>query len=366
MLLDMFHRHLVSLFLILLFSIRLWTRKSFRNAEARYFWVTVVSCLMLALEDTLETMASLEPSLRFWRTLLSVLGYTFRSTAALGLLLVIVPREQRRFRLWIPSLITLLVCGTAFFTDIAFGFDADYAFYRGPLGYVAFIVPTFYLLLILWITFRRLTEKNSVEKYLVPVCAVFCLSAAIVDVTGGGVRLNEAIMICSIFFYIFLYSHDNRRDPLTGLLNRQAFYDDCAQFEKSIGAVASLDMNGLKERNDTLGHQAGDDALQGIGKCIAAQTDRSTLAYRIGGDEFAILFLHEDEGKAARVTEEIKASVERCGYSVSVGCALCDRSGSLEEAIRESDRRMYEDKERYYQTHPRDRRSGPGTESASH
>ncbi len=57
MLLDMFYRHLVTLFLILLFSIKLWTRKSFRNTETRYFWLTVISCLMLVLEDTLEVMA---------------------------------------------------------------------------------------------------------------------------------------------------------------------------------------------------------------------------------------------------------------------------------------------------------------------
>ena len=38
------------------------------------------------------------------------------------------------------------------------------------------------------------------------------------------------------------------RDTLTGLQNRQAFYDDCAMYDNAIGAVASLDMNGLKAR----------------------------------------------------------------------------------------------------------------------
>ena len=90
---DMLIRHMVTLFLILLFSILLWNQKSPRDAEQRYFWLTVLSCLMLVLEDSLEIITSEDPSLRFWRTLLSVLGYTFRATAAVGLLLVIVPRE---------------------------------------------------------------------------------------------------------------------------------------------------------------------------------------------------------------------------------------------------------------------------------
>ena len=356
MLQEMFHRHLVSLFLILLFSLKLRTRKSFQNMATRYFWLTVVSCLLLALEDAIEVMTSLDPSLRFWRILFSVLGYTFRSTAALGLLLVIVPQERRRFVLWIPSLITLLVCGTAFFTDVAFGFDANYEFYRGPLGYVAFIVPIFYLLLILWITHRRLTERNSAETYIIPVCAVFCLTASIVDALHGGVRLTEAILISSVFFYIFLYSHDNRRDPLTGLLNRQAFYDDCKLLHKSVRAVASLDMNGLKRLNDTRGHQAGDEALVRIGACIGAVTDRGTLAYRVSGDEFIILFLQGDEATVARAEGDIRQRVEQDGYSVSAGYALCTGDKALDEVIRESDSRMYEDKADYYRVNTRDRR----------
>ena len=61
-----------------------------------------------------------------------------------------------------------------------------------------------------------------------------------------------------------LYSNDNRRDPLTDLLNRQAFYDDCKSYSKDIVAVALLDMNGLKNLNDSIGHHAGDKALDDI------------------------------------------------------------------------------------------------------
>ena len=272
------------------------------------------------------------------------------------MLLVIVPRVKRSIILWIPSLITLIVCSTAFFTDIAFGFDANYDFYRGPLGYVAFIVPIFYLLLILWITFKRLTERKGKEKYIIPIGAVFCLSASLADTLHGGIRLNEAILISSIFFYIFLYSHDNRRDPLTGLLNRQAFYDDCVIYNKSIGAVASLDMNGLKRLNDTLGHHAGDAALAIIGECMAAITNHNTLAYRIGGDEFAILFFHENEKEIAQVLAEVREGVTRNGYSISAGYVMRDRLKDLSEAIRESDSRMYEDKSNYYRSSGMDRR----------
>ncbi|MBR6186567.1 MAG: diguanylate cyclase [Clostridia bacterium] len=356
MLTNLTSRHLVALFSILIFSILLRSRKSFRDANTKYFWLTIISCLLLVFEDVLETAAALDPSLRFWRLLLSVCGYTFRSTAALGLLLVVAPKEKRGFVLWIPALVTLAVCSTSFFSDIAFGFDADYKFYRGPLGYVAFLVPILYLCLILWIVFKRYTERNGAGRYILPICGIFCLAATFLDIYYGGVRLNEALVFSSVFFYITLYSHDSRKDPLTGLLNRQAFYDDCKRLDRSVKAVASLDMNGLKRLNDSRGHSAGDVALIAIGRCISEAADRDTLAYRIGGDEFVVLFFHHDEQRIVRTEERIRESVSRSGYSISIGYALRDSGSTLEDAIRVSDGRMFEDKSNYYRQNEHNRR----------
>ena len=82
--LDDIPRHLVTLFLIILVSVMLWKQKN-RDAERKYFWLTVISCLILMLEDELEAYTAGDPSLRFWRTLLSSIGFTFRSVAPMGL-----------------------------------------------------------------------------------------------------------------------------------------------------------------------------------------------------------------------------------------------------------------------------------------
>ena len=353
---NLISRHLVALFMILIFSIVLHFRKSFRNLEARYFWLTIISCFFFFFEDLLETMTAEIPALRIWSILFSVIGYTYRSTAVLGLLLVIIPKEKRSFVLWIPSLITLIICSTAFFTDIAFGFDKDYHFYRGPLGLVPFVVPVFYLILILWVFLKHYTRRNSSGRYIILICGVFCLAATGVDVVYGGVRLNEAIIFSSVCLFLTLFSHDNRLDPLTGLLNRKAFYDDFKAEGRSVRAVVSLDMNGLKRLNDSQGHKAGDEALMAIGKCISEVTNHDTLAYRIGGDEFLILFFHDHEEKVCQVEEQIKESVSREGYSISSGHAMRDSGGNPEDVIRVSDSRMYEDKANYYRQNDRDRR----------
>jgi diguanylate cyclase (GGDEF)-like protein len=109
--------------------------------------------------------------------------------------------------------------------------------------------------------------------------------------------------------------HGGRHDALTGLLNRRA-YEERLPVEISRAnryawplSLCLLDLDGFKKLNDTLGHPAGDRALQQV----AALLDESRLAddsFRIGGDEFALLMpktCREDaEVAAARLSEQIR------------------------------------------------------------
>ena len=208
----LFSRHYIALFMILLFSVRLLSERSKENSELRYFWLTVACCFLLIVEDQLEIFAREDPDLRFLRILLSVSGYILRSTASVGLVLAVIHPDQNRKAIWIPNIVNILLCCTAFFSDIVFGFDADYQFYRGPLGFVPFVIPALYLVMILWITFRnynRYTGRYS--RLLLSGCAVFCLLSAALDALYGGVRLHDAIMISSIFFFTFLQSYSQKQ-----------------------------------------------------------------------------------------------------------------------------------------------------------
>ena len=358
---DFLARHLISLFLILLFAIRLSSQRSSRgDGQLRYFWLTVISCLLLILEDWLEILASEDPALLNWRILLSVLGYVLRATATVGLVQVVCrPEYRNKWFWWIPCVVDLLVCSTAFFTDIAFGYDRNYHFYRGPLGYVAFIVPIFYLCVILFMTFRHYVDnRRRSDRLMLISCALLCLLSSYMDATHGGVRLHEAILISSIFFYLFLRSYDVRRDALTTILNRQSLYEDCAALDKSICAAASLDMNGLKILNEKEGHRAGDAALKEIGVCLRESMGPDIRAYRIGGDEFVVLFFRRDEEGIRNVLESIQAAVANAGYSISYGYVLREEGESAETMILRSDMKMFEQKAQFYREKSHDRRRG--------
>ncbi len=88
-------------------------------------------------------------------------------------------------------------------------------------------------------------------------------------------------------------------DSLTGLGNHRAFHEDLErEFARrarsgSCFSVVMLDLDGLKQINDTLGHQAGDARLRALGECLRATMRATDSAYRIGGDELMVLLPDE-------------------------------------------------------------------------
>jgi diguanylate cyclase (GGDEF)-like protein/PAS domain S-box-containing protein len=149
-------------------------------------------------------------------------------------------------------------------------------------------------------------------------------------------------------------------DELTGLFNRrglqlvgeQALYK---ARRDGVGVVLLfLDLDGLKQINDQLGHSAGDDALRALADVIRDVTRESDIAARVGGDEFAMLLFDEDGMAATHVVERIEQGTAaarersslRCELSVSVGiCEIDPRTpGSIEDLLDQADRAMYHEK----------------------
>ena len=156
---------------------------------------------------------------------------------------------------------------------------------------------------------------------------------------------------------MFIWFYDTNRDPLTRLRNRLAFYEDSERYAALVTAVASVDMNGLKELNDSKGHEAGDEALKAIGKSMEEVAGRRITAYRIGGDEFVLLYIRQDETVVRDTMYGLKNLIKDRGYSVSVGYSMrSGREDTVSDMLRRSDEWMYADKAEYYRQNGRDRR----------
>lgn len=146
------------------------------------------------------------------------------------------------------------------------------------------------------------------------------------------------------------------RDPLVDLANRRSFLADLehliARVERYGGPASMMfvDVDGLKQINDTFGHGAGDEALVQVAKMLVATVRRSDCVARLGGDEFAILLERADELSAwhmgLRVVERIVSS-QFCvngawlPLSVAVGVGAIQPGDTPQSVMTRADKAMY-------------------------
>ena len=139
------------------------------------------------------------------------------------------------------------------------------------------------------------------------------------------------------------------RDPLTGLGHHAAFYEALPVLRESERRCALLvaDVDGFKSLNDTRGHAAGDDALRAMAALLRAASPTGGRAFRIGGDEFALVFECDGEADAERVGWELRSQApDRIGSTLSVGLALAEAGETDEAVVARADAALYEVKRR--------------------
>jgi diguanylate cyclase (GGDEF)-like protein/PAS domain S-box-containing protein/putative nucleotidyltransferase with HDIG domain len=106
-------------------------------------------------------------------------------------------------------------------------------------------------------------------------------------------------------------------DELTGLYNRRHFFAmldaemNRAQRSGRPFSLVMLDLDGFKEYNDKFGHTNGDTILQVLAKILRASMRKSDMAFRYGGDEFAVLIPAADAQKALKIVERARAKWQR-------------------------------------------------------
>ena len=150
--------------------------------------------------------------------------------------------------------------------------------------------------------------------------------------------------------------HISRHDELTGLPTRRVLQE---RLEEGIGTLPQgrklglmlIDLDNFKDINDTLGHGAGDFALQSVATRLLTCLPFSAMAVRLGGDEFAILMPEvETEEAVERLAAEILAALRKplmyesrdISRRTSIGIALCpDHGASATEITKNADIALY-------------------------
>ena len=204
----------------------------------------------------------------------------------------------------------------------------------------------------------------------------------IVSVNGAGASIINIIVFFVFQFVLgigflqlklnlaerIVQEEENARiDVMTGLPNRREYEEEL----KRIGEdplpddlhYVVIDINGLKDVNDSYGHETGDKLIAGAAGCIEKCFRDWGRQYRIGGDEFVVLLCAERE-KVDELIRDVKKSTEEWsaenGVTLSVSCGAAGTSehpdSRINELARAADERMYEEKYRYYKSIGMDRR----------
>lgn len=141
-------------------------------------------------------------------------------------------------------------------------------------------------------------------------------------------------------------------DAMTGLLNKRQFQEDYPRFIEiantrgQVLAMMMVDMDKFKVLNDTVGHKAGDRALQDVAACMTEKIRGDDRAYRVGGDEFVIVLpgapltvATERSLQIAQAYEQRKTPENMTG--ISFGIVQYNGKETPEEFFQRADAEMY-------------------------
>jgi diguanylate cyclase (GGDEF)-like protein len=141
-------------------------------------------------------------------------------------------------------------------------------------------------------------------------------------------------------------------DALTGLYNKRQFEEDLPEL---VGIASTrhrplclmmMDMDRFKQLNDTLGHAAGDQALQDLAQSIRDRTRTSERAYRLGGDEFIVISVGAGMEDARAIADRISEDYHRRKApgnetAISFGIVSFDGVSGPKELLEAADKEMY-------------------------
>lgn len=139
-------------------------------------------------------------------------------------------------------------------------------------------------------------------------------------------------------------------DPLTGLLNRRRFERDLEWWGRNRPETLTcvyIDVVGLHEINNHLGHKAGDGMLCAVAGAMQRMFPLADT-YRIGGDEFVVLWADHTGEQGAEAAARIKALLRESNYEISVGVHQIEPDENLEDGVDWAENAMRRDKEAYY------------------
>lgn len=350
-----FQWHIILLVFLILSVVILLTDLGIKK-KAKILLATIVGIIfLLTIVHTVERYVCEEtndyPDFRFFLTVIKYIG-----PQLILFLLICSILNKKKIEILLLSILVIetILLSTSQVTHLVYYVASDNTFTRSYLAYLPFILSLFYLVFFITVIIMKLkTEKFELIFLFASalLCGVITILEAL-DIIQN--QLNTALGSAILFYEIYLFYVNSKKDFLTGLLNRHSFVRDLNNYDDKLSALISMDLNGLKQINDTEGHQAGDIAIISSAKAFTDVKDFKIKVYRVGGDEFNAIVFNANEDGVKKVIEKMRENITKAGYSASFGYQMNDKKYGVDELIKLADAFMYEEKKDYYNHHKRE------------
>lgn len=343
-----FRQYYETIIMCIFLIVFILSMRSFDVVRRRRFLIIATSILLVCVTDTIELYYASMATPCIQRVIVSCISYYFKNLVLLEIIYAISIdiSKQDRILLAIPQIFLGFACIiTAISGHGMFYYNQENLFVRSNLGFLPFAVSSVYIVHVVVYSIRKWIRGRWPEAIVLLVLTISCVMATILEACDIFEICLNATMAASVsFFYMYLYAQRYNYDTVTGALKRRCLYSDAKNHKRKNMAIFSIDLNCLKQINDTYGHEEGDRALETLGREVQNALDYRCHLYRVGGDEFVILGIRIGEEEAKNIMYRIRTRMEATKYRCAIGLAFYQPKDNFEEVLRRADQAMYENK----------------------
>ncbi|MBP5155583.1 MAG: GGDEF domain-containing protein [Clostridia bacterium] len=347
MILQFLNEHFVMLFelagLIVLLGISVHIPSRVKRLTVCVSVLLIAQAILFKVEEWTSTFETLN----LFRPMLTACIYSFYPIILMLALLIttnIRLSSRRALLLLIPEFICIPVYFTSQWTHAVCYFTADNHYMGGWFPSLPYVVFALYLVIFLLQNVMYLKSSEFENRVIVGYLVVAPFGGMLLYMLSDYSNdYSDIFASALVLYFLFIYIHMARIDPLTNLLTRQSYYRVINSNSERITAAVSVDMNELKYINDNFGHDDGDKALSTVAEVLLKHRGSNGTVYRVGGDEFIILYRNADEEHIKKYIDEMRAEMNKTDYVCAFGYAMRGADG-IEAAVVAADTCMYEDK----------------------
>lgn len=250
------------------------------------------------------------------------------------------------------------------FKPLIFYIDSSNIYHRGQYFYLYVLFSVFFYFCGITVYINKRNRISMIP--FVPTFQIFfpIVISMLFEIFFKGISMIWGGCAVSISLMTIAFQNENIcRDKLTGLFNRYYLdHIDLKYEDRGILCFMMIDINGFKQINDKYGHSEGDKGLMFVSECVSNSVGDNGSVIRYAGDEFVVLLNTKEYKEAENCIKRINENLEQVNkelqkdysLSLSIGYEIFDmRVIRMEEILEVIDKKMYEEKKKYYSTHDR-------------